>query len=433
MVPPLPTPPPSDPLEALVAAIRRGDSAGIDDVLNRHAELKGRLNEPFPGAPFGQTPLLAAVASRNRDAVDALLRHGADINGRSHWWAGGFGVLDDDGHDLHDFLIARGAAVNAYAAARLGRLDTLRGLLDSDPGQVHFRGGDGQTPLHVAADVETAALLLDRGADPDALDVDHESTPAQYAIRDRRAVAAYLVSRGCRTDLLLAAALGDIGLMRKHLDADPAAIRVNVSERYFPMRNPRAGGTIYIWTLGKYKTAHQVARDFGRDEVLRFLLERSPAPVQLVDACESGDEGRVDSLLAAGAGPEAEDHARIAMAAVNNNAAAVGLMLRAGWPADGRAQHGGTALHWGAFHGNAGMTRELLRHGASVETRDFDFKGTALDWALHGANKGAHSQTADYVATARVLLEAGATHSSPAQLAAASAAVQELFEGRPGE
>ena len=57
--------------------------------------------------------------------------------------------------------------------------------------------------------------------------MDHESTPAQYMLRvdqtrhypqDRQDVARYLVSRGCRTDILMAAALGDAELVRQHLD-----------------------------------------------------------------------------------------------------------------------------------------------------------------------------------------------------------------------
>ena len=48
----------------------------------------------------------------------------------------------------------------------------------------------------------------------------------------------------------MAAALGDVDLVRRHLDSDPDCIRMSVSEEWFPKQNPRAGGTIYIWTLG---------------------------------------------------------------------------------------------------------------------------------------------------------------------------------------
>ncbi len=75
---------------------------------------------------------------------------------------------------------------------------------------MHARGGDGQTPLHFARTVEIAAFLLDHGADIDALDIDHESTPAQWMLGDRLEVARYLVQQGCTTDILLAAAAGDV-------------------------------------------------------------------------------------------------------------------------------------------------------------------------------------------------------------------------------
>ena len=80
----------------------------------------------------------------------------------------------------------------------------LAELIASDPDVAHTRGGDGQTPLHFASTVEIAGLLLDRGADIDALDVDHESTPAQYMLRveqkrhysqDRQDVARRLGAR----------------------------------------------------------------------------------------------------------------------------------------------------------------------------------------------------------------------------------------------
>ena len=70
----------------------------------------------------------------------------------------------------------------------------------------------------------------------------------------------------------MASALGDLDLVRRHLDADPASIRMSVSEEWFPKRDPRSGGKIYIWVLGANQTAHQVARKFGHEEFFRFLM-----------------------------------------------------------------------------------------------------------------------------------------------------------------
>ena len=283
----------------LVTAFAGNDPAAVGRVLERHPELKARLNEPAPGVPFGGTALLEATRRGDREMVDVLLRAGADINARSRWWAGSFGVLDHDHDpDFVSFLIERGATVDVHAAARLGMLDRLDELLTDDPGLVHARGGDGQTPLHFAKTIDVARFLLDRGADIDARDIDHEGTPAQWMVRDRPEVARFLVARGCTTDILLAAALGDVALVRKLLDADPANIRTHVTEKYFPKRDPRAGGHIYIWTLGANKTAHVIARELGHDEIFETLMDRSPDGLKLAVACALGDKALADALIA---------------------------------------------------------------------------------------------------------------------------------------
>src|SRR5690606_37933797 len=211
---------------------------------------------------------------------------GADLNARSQWWAGGFGLLDWASPELSEHALRRGAVLDVHSAARLGKVDVLRRLLDEDPARVHARGGDGQTPLHFAGTLETANLLLERGADPDAEDVDHVSTPTQYMIRDRQPIARHLVGRGCRTDLLMAAAIGDADLVARHLDANPESIRMTVSERVFPKRNPQSGGTIYTWTLGEGKSPHAIALEFGHPEVFQLLIERTPAEWKVVFLAE---------------------------------------------------------------------------------------------------------------------------------------------------
>jgi ankyrin repeat protein len=405
------TDPGGDPAATLMAAIKADDPSAARRVLQEHVELKARLNDPIPGGDFGATPLLAALPWGNREMLDLLLQSGADINQRSHWWAGSFGVLDDD-HGLSPWLIERGARVDVHAAARLGMMPELAALIAAEPALVHARGGDGQTPLHFAGTVEIAAFLLDRGADIDARDVDHESTPAQYMVRGRQEVARYLVSRGCTTDLLMAAALGDLERVRRHLDEDPASIRMTVSDRWFPKHDPRSGGTIYIWTLGGHKTAHVIAREFGHEDVLALLLERSSEEMRLGLACELGDEALFARLLAAR--PDLartltdDDKVKLVNAAESNNANAVRLMLAAGWPLDVRGQHGGTPLHWAAWHGNAGMVREMLRYHPLVDAKGDDHDMTPLGWALHGSENSWHRATGDYAAVIEALLAAGA-------------------------
>jgi len=419
-----------DPVAALVAAVKANETAAAHRVLERHPELKAKLNDPLPGFAFGATPLLAALPGGNREMIDLLLQSGADINQRSHWWAGSFGVLDDD-HGLAPWLIERGARVDVHAAARLGMMPELAALIAAEPALVHARGGDGQTPLHFAETVEIAAFLLDRGADIDARDVDHESTPAQYMVRSRQDVARYLASRGCRTDILMAAALGDTERVRRHLDEDPASIRMTVSDRWFPKHDPRSGGTIYIWTLGGHKTAHVIAREFGHEDVLALLLERSSEEVKLGLACELGDDALFARLLADR--PDLsrtltdDDKVKLVHAAESNNANAVRLMLAAGWPLDVRGQHGGTPLHWAAWHGNVAMVREILRYQRAVDVRGDDHDQTPLGWALHGSEHGWRKDTGDYAGVVATLLAAGAKAPGRTEELEASEAVLEVL------
>ena len=400
-----------DPAAALESALQANNVPQVAEVLEKFPALKERLNEALPNGAFGTTPLIAAVRQSNREMVDLLLRSGADINGRSHWWAGSFGVLDNDG-GLADFLIGRGARVDAHAAARLGMLDKLNELVAADPSVVSARGGDGQTPLHFACSIEVASFLLDHGADIDALDIDHESTPAQWMMSDRREVARYLVSRGCQTDLLMASALGDMNLVRRLLDEDPSRIHLNVSLECFPKKNEKAGGCIYIWTLGWNKTPHVLARQAGHPEVLKLLMERSPDSLKLAQALDLGDKDLFNRLLASS--PEMPkslspgERRKLVDAAQDQNIDAVRLMLEAGWPVDARGQHGGTALHWAAWHGNVEMARLILHFHPSLEAEDSDYGGTPLGWAIHASEHGWHPESGDYAGTASALLKAGA-------------------------
>jgi len=86
----------------------------------------------------------------------------------------------------------------------------------------------------------------------------------------------------------------------------------------------------------------------------------------------------------------------------------VRAMLGAGWPLDATGQHGATPLHWAAFHGNAEMIREILRHNPPLERKDAEFNSTPLGWAIYGSEHGWHCEDGNYVATVEALLDAGA-------------------------
>jgi ankyrin repeat protein len=103
------------------------------------------------------------------------------------------------------------------------------------------------------------------------------------------------------------------------------------------------------------------------------------------------------------------------------------MMLEAGWPSDVPGQHGLTALHWAAWHGNADMVREILRFHPKLELKDNDFGITELGSALHGSENGWHRTTGDYGATVELLLNAGAKAPEVTQDLEASEAAREAL------
>jgi ankyrin repeat protein len=403
------------PIAALQAAMKANDAALVRKVLARHPALKAQLDEPLPNYGFDTPALIAAVQRNNRELVDALLEAGANINARTKWWAGSFGVLDMSTPELAAYLIERGAYVDVHAASRLGNFDRLRELIEADPSLLHARGGDGQTPLHFAASIEIAAYLLEHGADINARCLDHESTPAQYMAAHsprRPELARYLISRGAQTDILMAAAVGDAQLVQRHLESDPQTIWISVTQRDFPKHDSRSAGVIYIYSFGWGTTPHMIAREFGHEEVFRLLMEHSPLDLRLAQAIELGDEELARELLAQhpnlirNLSPNVRG--RLVGAARRNETRAVSMMLQLGWPARALDENHQTALHWAAFHGNSEMVSELLRHYAPLDAQELEFKGTPVGWALYGSKNGWHRATGDYVGSVEALLAAGA-------------------------
>jgi hypothetical protein len=183
--------------------------------------------------------------------------------------------------------------------------------------------------------VEIAALLLDAGADIDARDIDHESTAVQYMVSirpHRHEVAKYLISRGAQADIFAASAVGELARVEHILNDDPETVRTTVNERHFPKRNPRSGGTIYMYGFGITRLPHMVAHEFGHTAVFDLLMQRSAPWLRLVIAAEIGDASLAQRILQQQ--PEliarlsANAARRIVGAAIRNNARAVELHSR---------------------------------------------------------------------------------------------------------
>jgi hypothetical protein len=205
-----------EPGSAVYEAISSGRGVELVELLLAH-----RADPNAPG-PDGRSPYRVAVAAGRRDLAELLRRYGAD----------------DDATDVDRFLMACQRADREGAQRELaddpGLLDrmteTERGAIvraaqTGDTAAVGLmldlgfpldaRGDDGATPLHAAAyagSADTVRLLLERGADIEAVDtrwhapaldwaaVGSGERPRQSANPDWVATVRTLIEAGASTE-----------------------------------------------------------------------------------------------------------------------------------------------------------------------------------------------------------------------------------------
>jgi ankyrin repeat protein len=424
-----------------VDAVQRGDAAAVSHLLEDNA-VRFRVDDPL----FEFDAPAIVFARRNREIVEVLLDAGADVNIRSQWKAGGFGVLDDIDAEQAEWLITRGATLDVHSAAGLGKLAELERMLDADPKLVHARGGDGQFPLHFANRPDVIDLLLERGAEVDARDLDHRSTAAQWAVprpansrnaddfKSESAKCRHLVSRGATADIFMAIALGDLGLTRSILDAHPHAIRARIADGEYPLTPAAPGAHIYIYRLANNASPHQVALMFGSEEILELLNERSGPAELLLTACWQGDTHTARRIVAENPGIVEDlppkDASLIADAAWDNRLESVALMLNLGFDINVRGVHDSTPLDRAAFHGFDDIVELALAFSASVDVKN-EFSGTPLEACLFGLRNGWRND-GNYANTVHLLLEAGAKLTGdprPTGMAQVDVIISEHLEG----
>jgi len=405
------------PIEQFKRAVQRRDASATRELLQEHAEVRAAINSPMFG--FDSPALVAA--SDDFDMVDVLLDFGADPNGKSTWWAGGFHSLYGARGATAERLFAAGAVADACAAAALDRIDLLSAILAADPSRVHERGGDGKMPLHFARSREVVDLLLERGADIDARDIDHRSTAAEWMIGEepdfaRIDLARYLVERGATADIFLVAALGLTDRARAMLEANPSLLQLRTSQGDYGEKHP-SSYHVYQWTIGPNYSPLQTAAKFKQHETLRVMEQFASPAERLLLACHEGDAATARAIVAAHPGIVQQLGRRDAQALANEarlaNAPAVALMMELGFdPAVPSGPHfrGGNALHNACWEGCVECVDAILRYPsgrALLETRDQSYGGTPLSWTSHGSSNCGNPR-ANHAEVARRLLAAGA-------------------------
>lgn len=397
-----------DKLELFKQAVYQHDATVLDKLLAEHPDLCNTLNDPH--FAFGSTAII--LSKHHLDVVDVLLKHGADINTKSQWWAGDFHVLEGAATDIADDLLKRGATMSPHAAAEQGWMDWLEQAYQDDPDIVNLRGGDGKTPLHYATAPHVIDWLLERGADINIRDIDHQSTPLQWMIGMRKWDAARLfVERGAQVDIFATVALGDLSLVQQALVEYPDAIRARINETGYPPVPQADGGHQYGYVFSSGMSPHQVALQRGFDAIYDFLVEKSAPEIRLMAYCARGDRDKAQELIhqypdLIDTIPHV-DQLQLVHTAWNREIDALKLMLDLGFDVHLKDSENMTALHRASFHGFDDIVELLLEVDASPPLDRLNvYGGSPLTTCLYGS-KHSWRDDGDFERTLKLLVDAG--------------------------
>jgi ankyrin repeat protein len=341
----------------LMTCARAGDVAAVKALLGHGADVNAKEHEHH------QTALMWAVAQRHPEVVQLLIDTHADIRARSLTYPQI--VVGEQtqraGREELNYTVLRGGATPLLFAARVGDVESARLLLkagaaanDSQP--------DGVSALVLAAhsgNGNVAALLLERGADPNAFGSGYTALHAAVL----------------RSDLSLAKALLARG-------ADPN-LRMTKGT---PMRRDTTDWNLPATLIGA--SSYLLAAKF---------LEADMMPVLVAGGADPGltmPNGADAVMLAAGMGSsrtasrrgieeidfgKVEPESRVRQAV----AAAVGL----GGDVSAASNTGDTSLHVAAALGHDTVVQFLVEQGARVNVKNK--RGfTPLAAAMFGSTAG---------------------------------------------
>jgi ankyrin repeat protein len=362
----------------LMTAARTGTAAAVKVLLDHGADVRSRERWQ------GETALMWAAAENHADATKLLIASGAELDGRSNRLE--FPKFAFNGSTMVSTPMPRGAFTALMMAARQGALDGVRALADPD----------GTTALVIAVvngHNEVAALLLEKGADPNIADA--SGMTALYAIVDQR-TAGPGINRPSRKPT------GDVDsldLVRTLLarGANPnARLKTPILQRFHGTGDPLL--TDGATPLMRAAKSTDVA-------AMGLLLEHGANPSMMTKSFTT------PLMFAAGLGGGRN---RTEESAVE----AVALCLK--WGADVNAfdKTGQTALHIAVQRSDA-IVKLLAEHGAELDIKDKDAR-TPLDVALgtqasafQGPRGAARAQVRESTATLLRQLMSGAAKDKP--------------------
>jgi hypothetical protein len=362
-----------------------------------------------------------AVVDGDADTLDTLLREHGDMlrTGpvQSTWWGGltpSYSERDARAIIVREHFFENWEQFAAYAEAlkdprspvaqfeaaveaiTTGDLPALERLLQANPALpqarstrthaatlLHYVGANGvegfrqRTPKNA---VNVAELLLDRGADVDAMASMYGGSntlglvatsihPVTAGVQDE--LMALLLSRGASVGDAKGDAAWSSLINSCHANGRPAAAEFLA----------KRAGSLDLEAAAGIGRLDLVERFFNANGTLRGDATVEQMKNGFTWACEYGRTEVVDFLLRKGMD--------------------VGAKLR---------HHGQTGLHWAAYVGHASTVKVLLDRRAPINARDEAFNGTALGWALYAwGGGGPNAGSSRYYDVVRLLVDAGGT------------------------
>jgi ankyrin repeat protein len=420
----------------LHAAARSGSAAVVTLLLAKGTDAAARDgagNTPLHEAPRETVlarglGLTAPPAPSGRAVAELLLAKGADVNAANQ--AGqtpAFLAAQRGDRELLEFLATKGAELDVYALAALGRADALRKRLGTEslpgaPGEylhallpvaatfgqaataevllakgadVNAAGVYGMTPLHLAAaagDVKMAEFLLKHGADVNAamsahLYVNQRATPLQLALENGHAeMAALLASKGGLPKLDAAAREQ---WLRQAFQKRQLGLVLWLEQQGTPMAPGQVGGQTPLHLAAELGDRAAVERLLARGADLK-ALDRAGGDTPLQHAIRGRHRAVIELLLDRGASA----HRAALVTAVQAGDVDIAALLIA----RGAEVRGGdvfsSPLRAACDLGKPEMVKLLLDHGADPKEADGGF--------LHEAALRGHR------AVAELLLDRGA-------------------------
>jgi len=278
--------------------------------------------------------------------LQAIAGAADDAAGQRLWAARSFrgsppGVLPQTVDEAADFLLSRGATLDVFCAAGLGRNVDLEAMLRTNRALVNARDGLGRTPLHYAV-----------------------ARSSQLSISGIRGAALVLGPPSARSNQTATA----LRLLRAH--ANPAAATLRSIPSLHRDEIAPAGTT----------PLHFAAR-LGNEDLIRALLEAGAPAASMDQAGETPLHAAARLWLTNGAARLLSAHAPLNVAnhagrtplriAVESRGAAMAqVLLDAGASPDVGLEHD-TLAHLAAENGDTATLAVLLAHGLRLEARDW--------------------------------------------------------------